>query len=68
MSEQKKDRKKQELIKKIEAVCNQLSLWTLFRIYLYIKRVQLERKWNKIVWAWLLSQSKVDEEIVADYE
>ena len=68
MTEQKKDRKKQALIKKIELGCSQLSLWTMFRIYLYIKRVQLERKWDRMVWAWLLSQSKIDEEITTDFE
>jgi hypothetical protein len=61
MSEQHTNRKNRELLKKIEDVCNQLSLWTLIQIYFYIKRVKLQRKWNMIVWNWLLSQSDTDE-------
>jgi hypothetical protein len=60
---EKDDEAKRELLKKIERICNQLSLWELFQIYLYIKRVELSEKWDNLVWSWLTFQLKLGNQI-----
>lgn len=41
---------------------NQLSLWNLFQIYLYIRWYKFREKSSSLAWKWFLFQWKLEEE------
>jgi hypothetical protein len=54
--------KKRELREKIQKHVDQLPLWDLFRVYLYIKWVRSREKSSLLAWRWFMCQLKMDEE------
>jgi hypothetical protein len=54
--------KKRELREKIQEHVDQLPLWDLLRIYLYIKWFTFQEKSSQLAWSWFMFQLKMDEE------
>jgi hypothetical protein len=58
----KEGKKKRQLREKIQRHVNQLPLWDLFQIYLYIKWYKFQERLNWLAWNWFMFQWKRDEE------
>ena len=63
--QEKEDKDHRQLLEKIKKVCDELTLWELFRIYLYIKSVAVQQKMLEIILNWLVFQLDLDNKIKA---
>ena len=63
MAKQGIEGKKRELKEKIEKYVNQLPLWDLFHIYLYIQWYKFREKLHWLAWHWFMLQWRLDEKL-----
>jgi hypothetical protein len=61
--QEKEDKDRRQLLEKIKKVCDELSLWEVFQIYLYIKSVEAQQKMQEIVLNWFVFQWDLDNKI-----
>jgi hypothetical protein len=63
MAKQEKEaKKKRELREKIEKHVDQLPLWDLFQIYLYVIWYRFQESVNRLAWKWFRFHWQLDEE------
>jgi len=58
MAKQDIKSRKRALTEKIEKYVDQLPLWDLLKIYLYITWFRIREKSSRLAWNWLLAQMK----------
>ena len=59
--QEKEDKKHKQLLEKIKRLCDELSPWEVFQIYLYIKSVAVREKMREIALNWLAFQLDLDK-------
>jgi hypothetical protein len=66
--QEKEDKNHKQLLEKIKKLCDELSPWEVFQIYLYIKSVAVQDKVREIVLNWLVFQLDLDNKIKARHK
>ena len=66
MARQEKDNKEHKaLLEKIKRLCDEISPWEVFQIYLYIKSVAVQKQMREIALNWLVFQLDLGKRIKA---